>query len=237
MRPVELVLFDLDGTLIETAPEIRDAVNDLLTHYGWPTASPEQIERWIGHGTGELLLQAVGNGLGVATQALRESGRMAEIGPHYDEFYERRCGTRSRPYPGVRTTLEALRAGGIKTAIVTNKESRYTQRLLAAHALSGLFDALQCGDATPTRKPDPAGVLEILRRLEVPVGRSLFVGDSSIDVETARNAGLPIWLVPYGYNRGRPIAEAGGDRIIQSVAEVARALLGSEQRGAREETG
>lgn len=230
MRSMDLVLFDLDGTLIETAPEIRDAVNDLLAHYGWPAARTDQIERWIGHGTGELLLQAVGHALGLSADALRQSGRMADIVPHYDEFYERRCGTRSRLYPDVRETLGALRAAGIKIAIVTNKESRYTERLLEAHALGQQFDALQCGDTTPARKPDPTGILEVMSKLGVPAGRSLFVGDSSIDVATARNAGLPIWLVPYGYNRGQPIAEAGGDRIIESMAEISRALLDTSAR-------
>jgi phosphoglycolate phosphatase len=227
MLSVDLVLFDLDGTLIETAPEIRDAVNDVMDHYGWPAVSAAQIERWIGHGTGRLLLQAVANALGMETEALRRSGRMVEIGRHYDEYYERRCGTRSRLYAGARESLRALHAAGIKRAIVTNKERRYTERLLAAHALSDQFDRLQCGDTTPARKPDPAGIIEVLGDLGVPTDRALFVGDSSIDVATARNAGLPIWLVPYGYNLGQPIVEADADRVIESLAEVPRTLIDS----------
>lgn len=225
MGAIELVFYDLDGTLVETAPEICDAVNDLMEHHGWQTVDQEQIERWIGHGTGTLLLHAVSNALGIEPEALQSSGRMDEIGPVYDRFYEQRCGTRSRLYPDVRETLAALHAAGIRGAVVTNKERRYTDRVLAVHKLTDQFDSVLCGDTMPARKPDPAGMLECLQTFGVPAGRALFVGDSSIDAETARNAGLPIWLVPYGYNMGRPVGKAGADRIIDSFAELRSALL------------
>ena len=225
MGAVDLVFYDLDGTLVETAPEICDAVNDLMDHYGWPAVDQAQIERWIGHGTGILLLHAVSNALGMETEALRASGRMDEIGPVYDRFYAKRCGTRSRLYPDVSETLAALHAAGIRGVIVTNKESRYTDRVLSVHKLADRFDRVLCGDTMPARKPDPAGMLECLESFGVPARRSLFVGDSSIDVETARAAGVPIWLVPYGYNMGQPIAEVEADRIIDGLAELAGALV------------
>lgn len=220
MPVVDLVLFDLDGTLIETAPEICDAVNDLMAHYGWQPVDESQIERWIGHGTGKLLLHAVADALGVTTDVLHGSGRMSEVGARYDSFYERRCGTRSRLYPGVRETLAALRASGIKCAIVTNKERRYTDRLVSAHALTDQFDRVMCGDTMPAPKPDPAGVRDYLREARVSATRALFVGDSSIDAATARHAGLPVWLVPGGYNLGQPVTDAGADRILDGIASL-----------------
>ena len=99
-------------------------------------------------------------------------------------------------------------------ARVTNKETRYTDRVLAAHGLHGAFDRVVCGDTLSTRKPDPAGVLACLREFGVAPGRALFVGDSSIDAATARNAGVPVWLLPHGYNMGQPIESAAPDRVI-----------------------
>ena len=224
MRAVDLVFFDLDGTLVETAPEICDAVNDLMDHFGWQTVDQEQIERWIGHGTDALLRHAVARAFGTEPEALRERVHMDEVGPVYDDYYARRCGTRSRLYPDVRETLTALRAEGIGAAIVTNKERRYADRVLAVHDLADKFDRVLCGDTMPARKPDPAGMLECLQTLGVPAERALFVGDSSIDAATARNAGVPVWLVPYGYNMGQPIGEVEADRVIDGFAELRCAL-------------
>ena len=126
----DLVCFDLDGTLVETAPEITDAVNDTLRAYGWPVVDEAQVARWIGHGTGALLVQAIARASGRTPDEVRSSPELAAIGTVYDRYYAARCGTRSRLYPGVRETLAALRAQGTKLAIVTNKETRYTDRVL-----------------------------------------------------------------------------------------------------------
>lgn len=219
--PPALILFDLDGTLVETAPEIADAVNDTLHDFGWPGVDEAQVARWIGHGTGALLVQAVARASGRTPEAVRADGRHAAVVARYDGHYARRCGMRSRPYPHVRATLSALRARGTKLAVVTNKETRYTERLLAVHGLRPAFDRIVCGDTGPTRKPDPAGVLECLRGFGVEPAHALFVGDSSIDAETARRAGIAVWLLPYGYNLGEPVADCAPDRLIDDL----RALL------------
>jgi len=227
MRRVDLVLFDLDGTLVETAPEIADAVNDTLRHFGWAPVDEAQIARWIGHGTGELLVQAVARAMASTPALLRGSERLSAIGQLYDRFYEARCGTRSRLYPGVVEALASLRVSGTRLAIVTNKERRYTERVLAAHDLATHLDRVVCGDSLPTRKPDPAGVQSCLSEFGVAPDRSLFVGDSSIDAATARNAGVPVWLLPHGYNMGQPIESAGGDRVIADFDELRRRLAPS----------
>jgi phosphoglycolate phosphatase len=226
MRAFDLVVFDLDGTLVETAPEIADAVNDVLRHYGWPKADEEQVARWIGHGTAALLLQAVAKGSGVSPAQLKDSDQMREAAHLYDGFYDVRCGTRSRLYPGARMTLAAFRAGGISQAIVTNKEARYTERVLAIHALETAVDRTISGDSLGTKKPDPAGVLACLDEFSVPPERALFVGDSSIDAATARNAGITAWLLPHGYNMGEPVETAGADRVIPDFAELRARVLG-----------
>jgi phosphoglycolate phosphatase len=218
-RP-ELVMFDLDGTLVETAPEIADAVNDTLRQFGWAEIDEAQVARWIGHGTGALLVEAVAMATGTTAEQVRSSERLAAIGTVYEHWYAARCGTRSRLYPQVRETLAALRQRGTRLAIVTNKETRYTDRVLAAHDLQAAFDSVVCGDTLSTRKPDPAGVLACLRQFGVPPERALFVGDSSIDVATARHAGVPVWLLPYGYNMGQTVESASPDRVITDLSAL-----------------
>ena len=220
-QPVfDLILFDLDGTLVETAPDIVDAVNDALRQVGLPERDAQQISNWIGFGTQALLAQAVALGSGKPVAEVQGSDVLARTVGHYNASYARRCGQRSRLYPQVRETLTALRASGVKLALVTNKESRYTDSVLAAHQLESAFDRVVCGDTLARKKPDPMGVQHCLEQLDVAPERALFVGDSSIDAATARNAGVAVWLLPYGYNMGQPLADCAPDRIIGDLSQL-----------------
>jgi phosphoglycolate phosphatase len=218
----DLVLFDLDGTLIATAPEICNAVNDTLRSVGRAEVSLQQVGDWIGHGTRTLLIQALAFCDGVTVDAVRDSAGLPAIAAEFDRHYQNRCGTRSHLYPQVRETLTALRGRGVKLAVVTNKEGRYTQTVLDAHGLMPLLDAVVSGDTLPTKKPDPAGIHWCLDKFGVAPERALFVGDSSIDVASARNAGVAVWALPYGYNMGQPIEACQPDRVIADCS----ALLG-----------
>lgn len=216
----DLVMFDLDGTLVETGPEICDAVNDTLRQFGLPEVGQKQVNDWIGHGTLELLVQALAYSQAVTAASIRASDTLARIAPEFDKHYQRRCGTRSHLYPQVWETLTALRAQGVKLAVVTNKEGRYTQIVLDAQQLMPLLDYVVSGDTLATKKPSPAGIESCLERFGVPRHRALFVGDSSIDVAAARNAGVAVWLLPYGYNMGQPIAACSPDRVVESCAAL-----------------
>jgi phosphoglycolate phosphatase len=222
--PFGLVMFDLDGTLIETAPEICDAVNDTLKAFGLPEVTQDCVDRWIGHGTRELLIQALAYVRKVSVEAIRLSDTLLLIAAEFDRHYQRRCGTRSHLYPHVRDVLHQLRAQDVKLAVVTNKEDRYTCTVLEAHLLVPLFDCVISGDSLPTKKPDPAGIRSCLDQFQVPAARALFVGDSSIDVATARNAGVPVWALPYGYNMGQPIESCNPDRVIADFSALAVAF-------------
>lgn len=218
MSAIDLAMFDLDGTLVATAGEIGDAVNDTLVRFELPAVSQVQVERWIGHGTRELLIQALASAGKTEVDVVRASSALPLIAAEFDRHYQRRCGTRSQLYPQVRETLTALRERGIKLAVVTNKESRYTATVMDAHRLAPLFDRVVSGDTLPTKKPDPAGIHSCLAQFQVPPGRALFVGDSSIDVATARNAGVRVWALPYGYNMGEPITACEPDRVIPDLS-------------------
>lgn len=154
----DLVVFDLDGTLIETAPEICDAVNDTLLHFKLTPASQAQVALWIGHGTRELLIQAVANSSGQAESAVRGTDYFEQIAAVFTTYYNQRCGTRSIAYAGAVEALEKLSAAGVHLAIVTNKEAAYTRRVLDAHGLTSRFKAIVSGDTLPTKKPSPEGV-------------------------------------------------------------------------------
>jgi len=220
MNRYDLILFDLDGTLVETAPEICDAVNDTLQHFGFAGVSQTQVNDWIGHGTLELLIQALAFVQGQSDGITRNSERLPAIAAIFKTHYRARCGTRSHCYPHVMETLQRLKAQGVRLGVVTNKEGAYTQTVLDAHSLTPLFDCVISGDTLATKKPRPEGVLSCLKRFGVTPDKTLFVGDSSIDVATARNAGVTVWAVPYGYNMGHAIADSQPDRIIASFAEL-----------------
>jgi phosphoglycolate phosphatase len=218
--PFQLVMFDLDGTLIETAPEIADATNDTLTQFGLPAVTQQQVNDWIGHGTQTLLVQALAAAQGTSQAAVRAAANFADISAAFVQHYGQRCGTRSHLYPHVREVLHALQEQGVKLAVVTNKEQRYTQVVLDAHQLAPLFDRVISGDTFATKKPTPVGIEACLAQFGVPRERALFVGDSSIDVATARNAGVAVWVLPYGYNMGKPIESCQADRVVADFSAL-----------------
>jgi phosphoglycolate phosphatase len=220
-QALRLVMFDLDGTLIDTAPEIADAVNDTLAQCGLPLVSQQQVRDWIGHGTRTLLIAALASAQGRTVQEIGADPDLPRIAGIFDGHYQQRCGSSSQPYPHVVEVLDSLRAHGVHLAVVTNKEGRYTDTVLRAHQFDKRFDLVISGDTLATKKPDPAGIAHCLAQCAVTAEHALFVGDSSIDAATARNAGVPVWLLPYGYNMGQAIEACGPDRVIPDM----RALL------------
>ncbi len=213
-----LIAFDLDGTLIETSGEIADAVNDTLLALGHAPVAQRRVDDWIGHGTRTLLIAALAHARETSTDAVLSAGDFAAIEAQFAAHYLRRCGTRSRLYPKVWDTLVALRGHGVRLAVLTNKEGRYTDVVLQAHGLTPLLDAVISGDTLGVKKPDPAGLQGLMSRYGVPASRTLFVGDSRIDIATARNAGVAVWALPYGYNMGEPIENSQPDRVIPDVS-------------------
>lgn len=214
------VFFDLDGTLVQTAPEITDALNDTLRHCGWPEHSQAQVEAWIGQGTRELLVLALAQCSGQDVAQVRSGAQLQQALPIFDRYYQQRCGTRSQLYPRVRDTLRTLRARGCRLAVVTNKEGRYTETVLRAHGLWDSFELVVSGDSYSRKKPDPVAIDEALARWGIGCSEALFVGDSSIDAATARNAGIAVWLLPHGYNMGAPVSACQPDRVIADFSNL-----------------
>ncbi len=220
-----VVLFDLDGTLVDTAPEIADAVNDLLRERGRPAVPDELVLEWIGEGTRMML-----------TRALKHSGipesEFVALWPRFEIFYGERCGRRSTPYPGIRAALERLRAAGATLAVVTNKEAGYTQQVLDQHALTPYFALVVAGDTLPVRKPDPAVIRHALQGLGADAEAAVLVGDSIIDVRAARASGIPVWAVRHGYHHGRLVGADLPDRFIDHFDQLGTEIVPSVRRRA-----
>lgn len=224
----DLLMFDLDGTLVHTAPEIADAANDVLRSLDLRTATDAQVNGWIGDGARELMVRAIADAGGEDESAIRDdTPRMNDVMQQFAQAYDVRCGQRSQLYPSVIETLRDLQHRGIPLALVTNKESRLTERVLDVHGLRRFFDTVVAGDTLARSKPDPMQLHHCLDIHHVTADKALLVGDSRVDVAAARAAGVICWAVPYGYNRGRPISEAHPDRLIDNISVVLEAVSGN----------
>ncbi len=210
-----LVMYDLDGTLIDTASEIAMAVNATLAQFGYTAVSELQVKNWIGHGTAWLMQQAWPDKRDVETAETWKSIMQA-----FMQHYNQAVGSKSRPYPNVMETLMQLKKQGIKQAVVTNKEEPYTSRLLAQHKMQDFFDVVISGNSLAFKKPSAQVIIYCLEVLAETRKNCLFVGDSAIDIATAKNANVTCWVVPYGYNAGRDIRDENPDRLIDCIAEV-----------------
>lgn len=207
-------LFDLDGTLVDTAPDLADAVNDTLAELGMARWPEEQMRAWIGGGMDclvERALAATVNGTGV-TETLREQAVATSL-----KRYRANLTRRSRPFPGTVATLRYLQAAGVRLACVTNKRATFTNPLLEALELAAYFETVVCGDTLAQMKPHPAPLLHALDNLGIPPGKAIMIGDSENDVAAARAAGMQVVCVSYGYSGGRDIREAGSDAVVSSM--------------------
>jgi phosphoglycolate phosphatase len=224
---MQAVLFDLDGTLIDTAPELAAALNLALRRAALPAVATEQVRAWIGDGTRALLAKALRAG-GVAEDDV--GACVSSLWPGFEYDYAQACGQLSVLYPGTRRMLERINGAGIQVGLVTNKETEFAHRLLVRHDLNACFDLLVCGDTLAVRKPDPAMLTHALQALQCEPADALFVGDSALDVRTARAAGVPVWAVSHGYGGALRGADAP-DRFVDSFDELGRAL--TTHRGLR----
>jgi phosphoglycolate phosphatase len=192
-----LLVFDLDGTLIDTVPDLANALNHVLRQHGHAPFSPREVQAMVGDGIPALVTR------GFAARGA-DAAEAKEALPRFLALYQANAANLSRPYPGVRDTLVALRRQGYRTAVCTNKAERATEAVLRGLDLFELFDGIAGGDHFPMRKPDPGHLLGLIDELRGGRERAAMIGDNENDAAAAHAAGLPLILMRYGYARVDP---------------------------------
>ncbi|HVS77973.1 MAG TPA: phosphoglycolate phosphatase [Steroidobacteraceae bacterium] len=193
--PPNLIVFDLDGTLIDSAPDLAAAVNAMLAEFGREPIAVPEVRRMIGDGVAMLVARA----LAARDCAQMDSERAAGT---FMRHYEARATAATTVFPGAEEALQALRAAAIPLAVCTNKPARIAEDILAGLGLGKYFARVIGGDSLPFRKPDPRVLLGLLAAFDAGPEGSLLVGDSEVDAATARSAGVPFVLMKHGYRRG-----------------------------------
>ncbi|MGD2114685.1 MAG: HAD-IA family hydrolase [Acidobacteriota bacterium] len=222
---IDSIVFDLDGTLIDSRRDLAGAVNALRRELGLAELSVDRIVTMVGRGARVLVQQALeadSEGLHVPLH----EGFDEIVDRAFERFlalYLERCLEETRPYDGVPEMLHAL-AARFPLALLTNKPERHTRRILAGLGLAGFFRDVLGGDTLGTRKPDPEGLRLLAGRLGTPPDRTLFVGDSAVDAETARAAGTPYALVPWGYGGPGDLADDEPDLRPETPGDLVAAL-------------
>lgn len=218
LPPLQAVVIDLDGTLVDTLGDFEAALAALLAELGRAPVGRDFIARTVGKGAEHLV-----------ARTLAEAGAPAELlaaaCARYQQHYERINGRHARVYPGVVEGLQALRARGLRLACLTNKPGAHAQALLAALGLADAFEYCFGGDAFARKKPDPLPLVQTCQTLGTPPAATIMIGDSSNDATAARAAGCPVVLVSYGYNHGEPVHGVDCDAVIERI-DALDALLG-----------
>lgn len=217
-RALEAVLFDLDGTLLDTAADIALALNRTFAEFRLASVPESDVRRMIGKGSPMLIARAA------AAQGARPDeaaqAAMLERFLHHYGVIEENDEFEARPYPGASEALRHLHQAGLATAVVTNKHERFASGLLRRLHLKPFVDLVIGGDTCERRKPDPQPLLVACERLRTAPAHALMVGDSINDVLAARAAGIPIICVPYGYNEGNDPRELACDALIEDLSRL-----------------
>jgi phosphoglycolate phosphatase len=212
---VNVIMIDLDGTLMHTAPEIARASNRMLAALDKPTLDELQIESYIGEGAHVLIKRCLTGQLNVEPDAV-EYAKAQQL---FFECYADNV-TESKPYPHVLEGLQALKSAGYTLACVTNKPASFTLPLLEANHLMPYFALVVSGDTLAKKKPDPDQLFYICEKLGIPATEALLIGDSKTDVAAARNAGCYVFTVPYGYNQGQQMDATAVDALIENIGDA-----------------
>ena len=216
----QMVLIDLDGTLIDSVPDLAYCVDALMAKLGLPARGEAKVRQWVGNGIERLVKRALLDQLdGEPDQALLDKAL-----PIYLELKKENLSKRSRLYPGVKEGLQFLHDAGYKLGCITNKAAAYTEPLLKDLGIYDYFQIVVSGDTLPVKKPDPLPLLHAAQFFKVEPSQALMVGDSISDVKAARAAGFQVICVSYGYNHGQDIRDAHPDAVIDSMAQLSGML-------------
>ena len=210
--PVKAILLDLDGTLLDTAPELAESANRMLRELVRPPVSQELLMSYIGNGVSWLVKRALTGDM----HAEPDSALYDKALPIFEKYYFGLL-LQSKLFAGVVEGLDKMKAAGFRLGCITNKVARFTEPLLKGIGLTQYFDIVLSGDSLPEKKPHPMPLLHAAKFFAVPVAQLLLIGDSLNDAVAARAAGCPVFCVPYGYNHGEPVDGLDLDAVIANL--------------------
>lgn len=212
------IVFDLDGTLVDTAPDLTAALNHVLSQEGYAPLPVAEVRNLVGHGARVLIERGMGlNGRSLSGEDMQ---RMFN---QFIDYYGQNIATSSTPFPGVTRTLDYFRGRQARMGVCTNKPEALSLALLDALNLRGHFTAILGSDSLSVRKPDPAHLLETIRQAGGDPARAVMIGDSAVDIDTARAANIPVIAVSFGYSQ-TPVRALGAEIVIDSFEELIKVL-------------
>jgi phosphoglycolate phosphatase len=221
---MDLLIFDLDGTLIDSKLDLAHSVNAARSHLGMPSIENDRVYSYVGDGAPVLIRRALG------PEAPEEQVQKAL--EYFYGYYREHMLDTTTLYPGVRESLDRLRGEGVKMAVLTNKPVRFSQGIIDGLALSEHFFRVYGGNSFPLKKPDPMGVETLMREAAVDRSSTLMVGDSAVDIRTARNAGIRSCGVTYGF-QPETLETEPPDYLMERMDEVADLVIGLRSNALR----
>ncbi|MHB8668695.1 MAG: phosphoglycolate phosphatase [Burkholderiales bacterium] len=224
-RGIAAVMFDLDGTLLDTVPDLAAAAARMLAALNLPQHTQAEIRSFVGKGIPNLVRRCLQTSAGGArADEAPDAALQAQALALYEDFYFEESGRRTTVYPGVIEGLERFRAMRLRLACVTNKAARFTVPLLGQMGLAGYFEQVVSGDTLARKKPDAMQLAHICAGFALAPPQVLLIGDSANDALAARAAGCPVWCVSYGYSEGGDVHDLDCDAIVGSLSEAANIL-------------
>lgn len=211
----DTVIFDLDGTLLNTLDDLADSVNAALRKNGLPGRTTDEVRRFVGNGVLNLMRRAIPNG--------EDNPKFEQTYADFREYYAQHCTDKTAPYPGIMALLAELSAQGYKLAVVSNKFDAAVKKLNEQY-FAGLIPVAIGEKETVRKKPAPDSVFAAMEELQSDAAHSIYVGDSDVDIETAKNAGIPCISVTWGF-RDRAFLQEHGARLYADAAEQIKAFL------------
>ena len=216
--PPKLVMFDLDGTLVDSIPDLATAIDQMLHHLDRPAAGVDKVRLWVGNGAATLVKRALADSMSTADLESIPEDIYDEGFRHFLIQYHKVNGDKSTLYPGVIEVMKKLAAEECILAIVTNKPGRFTDQLL--NKLGIHFNYVISGDTLENKKPAPDQLVYCMQEANCTAAETVMIGDSVSDVAAAKAVNVPVICVSYGYNHGKSIHEASPDAVIDSLIEL-----------------